>query len=122
MNEQERVKRLLELGEERKYHLHCIALWEHATKHLGVPSEEIVSFTFRDAYLSEARVAEIDAAARNRAGLSGDFGLFRNTERLAYSAKYHNAVRLTNGDIVPMPLFPRPQIPANVKVSIDETD
>jgi hypothetical protein len=68
-------------------------LTRHAEEHLTKEQfDDIHSFTFRDAYLSEGDPFTQDT--------------------------HHNAVRLKNGDVIPIPAWPRPQIPGHTNVAV----
>jgi hypothetical protein len=83
-------------------------LWAHAEDALDVKPTEIKAFTWRDAYLTPDE---------ERLNLRSN--LF--VRRPVYSAHTHfNAVRLTNDDVVPLPVIAKPAIPDSMPVTVKE--
>jgi hypothetical protein len=70
-------------------------LTRHAEEHLTKEQfDDIHSFTFRDAYLGEGESFTQDT--------------------------HHNAVRLKSGDVIPIPSWPRPEIPGHTNVTVTQ--
>ena len=83
------------------------ALWAHVEANDVAPTE-VKAFTWRDAYVTEAEARTNDRALQ----LGG---------HLVYSDKTHfNAVRLTNDDVVPLPVIAKPAIPDSMPVTVKE--
>jgi hypothetical protein len=83
------------------------ALWAHVEAS-GMSPTEVTAFTWRDAYMTEAE-KEINTQALQWCG------------HLVYSAKTHfNAVRLTNDDVIPLPVVAKPAIPGSMPVTVKE--
>jgi hypothetical protein len=83
------------------------ALWAHVEAN-DISPTEVKAFTWRDAYVTEAEARTNDQALQ----LWG---------RLVYAAKTHfNAVRLTNDDVVPLPVIAKPAIPNSMPVTVKE--
>ncbi len=83
-------------------------LWAHIEACPPLDPTEIKSFTWRDAYVTEA-----EERINNQALQLGS--------HLVYSAKTHfNAVRLTNDDVVPLPTVIKPTIPDSMPVTVKE--
>jgi hypothetical protein len=83
------------------------ALVRHAESHITEEQYcDLHSFTFRDAYLlSEELCANIAAE---------ELG---NPKRFTQDT-HHNAVRLRSGDVIPIPSWPRPEIPGLTNVTV----
>ncbi|MHC4299402.1 MAG: hypothetical protein ACYS7Y_19165 [Planctomycetota bacterium] len=96
--------------EERTYNMNILLLWRHVQENLGEDvRREVKTFTFRDEFLSEEHAAENKATYRD--------GRFHPV----YSGEtHHNCVRLNSGELLEIPLFPRPQIPGHMKVDVQE--
>jgi len=97
---------LLTTGEDL-YLNELAALWAHVEAN-DISPTEIKSFTWRDTYVTEAEARTNDRALQLGA-------------HLVYSAKTHfNAVRLTNDDVVPLPVIAKPAIPDSMPVTVKE--
>jgi hypothetical protein len=93
--------------ETSQFREHVRCLWLHAERHLTKEQHaDIVSFTFRDAYLSQAEYEE-------------NIGDEEDGKPKSYAQNsHHNAARLSNDDVIAIPSFPRPQIPGHEAVTV----
>jgi hypothetical protein len=83
------------------------ALWAHVEANDIAPTE-VKAFTWRNAYMTEA---ELRTNTRT----------LQLGSHLAYTARSHfNAVRLTNDDVVPLPMIAKPAIPDSMPVTVKE--
>jgi hypothetical protein len=80
------------LSEERTFLLEVLALWQHAEK-AGFPANLIKAFTFRPQFLSRAECKKMK----------------RHYGSNLPCLTYFNCARLKSGDLVEIPLYPRPQ-------------
>jgi hypothetical protein len=92
--------------ERARYNKELLALWDHVEIYLGEEGvKEVVAFTWRDAYL-DTELVDNDIA--------DEYGVSR-----PYSSYSHlNAVRLKNGDVIPMPIIAKPVIPERTMVTL----
>jgi len=77
---------------EQQYLMDVLALWRHAEK-AGFNDEDIKAFTFRPQFLTREEEKEL--------------GRPRGDQRACDT--HFNAVRLKNGDLKQIPLYPRPE-------------
>jgi hypothetical protein len=83
------------------------ALWAHVEAN-DISPMEVESFTWRNAYMTEAEILTNTRALQ----LGG---------HLVYTARSHfNAIRLTNDDVVPLPVIAKPVIPDSMPVTVKE--
>lgn len=83
------------------------ALLSHAERHITEEQyDDIYSFTFRGAYLSEDEMCANNRMVR------------RNKPKRFTQDTHHNAVRLRSGDVIPIPSWPRPEIPGLTNVTV----
>lgn len=100
------AERLKKVYEQRDYDLLVLDLWAHTVKAIGKDAPERVrSFGFQPGFLNEEQ-ATVNRVARNR-----------HMEPPYSGAYYHNFVRLTNNEVIEIPLIRRPEPPASTKVT-----
>jgi hypothetical protein len=68
--------------------------------------EEVVAFTWRDAYLDE------------NAKYTNQNTVYHGNGEVFSAATHLNAVRLKNGDVIPMPIIAKPVIPERTMVTL----
>jgi len=93
---------------EKKFHLEVLRLWQHVHDNLGGYDDEVKSFMFEERWLTkdERRVQDSHYGQHRKPYYSG--------------LTHHNAVRLRDGSILPIPMIERPEPPEHMKVSIEE--
>lgn len=83
---------------EQQYLLDCLKVWD-AAKQAGYEPDEVKAFSFRDEFLTK------DQKAENRR-----HGRYQRAH--PYNGyDWHNCARLTNGELVPIPIVKRPVKP-----------
>jgi hypothetical protein len=98
---------LTKLHAEQQYLTQVMGLWAHALE-AGYDSDDIQTFTFRDAYLTPSQARENKKLLANRLPPM-------------YSGKtHHNAVRLKNNNVVAIPLIAAPVPPDHMKCTVTE--
>lgn len=86
------------------------ALLSHAERYITDEQyDDLYSFTFRDAYLSEDEWVDNDIAEE------------QGKPKRFTQHTHHNAVRLRSGDVIPIPSWPRPEIPGLTNVKVTRT-
>lgn len=90
-----------------QYHRELDALWEHVEANLSEDQfKDIAAFTWRDEYLSDSDWVTNDIADGHG-------------EDLVYSKFSHlNAVRLTGGSVIAIPVIKQPTIPDAMRVRL----
>ena len=102
------MSKLQEKLAEKAYYVAVLELWAHAAK-AGYPSESIRAFTYRPEFLNMEEAEKVSRAKVRRLPVP-------------YSdLTHHNALRLVDDSVVPMPLIARPTPPGHMKVSISES-
>lgn len=102
------MSKLQEKLAEQKYYAEVLGLWAHAAK-AGYPSESVRAFTYRPEFLTMTEQRDIRQA-------------LRSGRKAPYSdLTHHNALRLVDDSVVPIPLIERPTPPGHMKVSISES-
>jgi hypothetical protein len=92
--------------ERSRYNKELTALWDHVEIYLGERMQDVVAFTWRDAYMTDPEWVDNDIADQHG-------------ETMPYSSHTHlNAVRLKNDDVIPMPLIAKPIIPERTMVTL----
>lgn len=92
---------------EQRYYVELLELWSHA-KAAGYSHEVVRAFTFRPEFLTKEE--KVKEARAKRRGV-----------RLYSDLTHHNALRLKDDSIVPIPLVGRPEPPDHMRVSINES-
>ena len=87
---------------EKAFHIQVSRLWAAAYK-AGYPHEQVKAFSFVPGFLTRYETRDNRQAAKQ--GKNPPFS----------DAKYHNAVRLSSGEVVEIPLTPRPQTPPHMR-------
>ena len=96
------IKRMEAWNAERQYLLDCLKVWDAASE-AGYSSDEVKAFSFRPEFLTKEQRRENFNHRRGRpAGYK--------TEPYRQDI-WHNCARLTNGDLVPIPIVKRPVKP-----------
>jgi len=102
MNEIQRTLTKIEaLREQQRFDLEVLGLWAHAEEFTGHTHETIRAFTFRPDFLTKEQKREM------------------RTHPKKYTDKnWHNAIRLKDETLIPMPGIPRPAPPDTTKVEV----